>query len=423
MHTHLEDLSNEIFFEILDYLHAFDIFIGFTSLNQRISSILQFIPLHIIISHDYCHRQIDFLFLHLTFHVHQVISLKIHDIISDYSSVITLLFNQHNFVNLQSCIFTSIGSSTKLENIFKNIESLDKLVTFTLFDPYLNLNEKDKCNLTRMMLMHKSSSLRSMVLKHSYDYADISNYTSISSNLTSLHLRIHGTLSTVSIHSVLLIFRLCHGIRHLGLILEHKFLVQNNDVNVSNSTISLNDTDYPILPKLISFNLAVFLIYDIYAIAYMLRCMPNLNRFNFFLVAQMRGLLYYCGLFNGYVWEDILKRYAPCLSTFEFQISIQKNLSNLQLDYIVNSFQYFVRKYPNWNMTIGRWRLASEIPEEFVMLKTLNYDKHKPNVKMLIHNISSQSYETRSTTPINDRHLFYSNITDPTICMTNTKPT
>ncbi|CAF4320583.1 unnamed protein product, partial [Rotaria sordida] len=179
---------------------------------------------------------------------------------------------------------------------------------------------------------------------------------------TSLHLRIHGILSTVSIHSVLLIFRLCHGILHLGLILEHKFLVQNNDVNVPNSTISLNDTDYPILPKLISFNLAVLLICDIYAIAYMLRCMPSLNRFNFFLVVQMRGLLYNCELLNGYVWEDILKCYAPYLYTFEFYISIQKNLSNTQLDYIVNSFQYFVRKYPNWNMAIGRWRLASETP-------------------------------------------------------------
>ncbi|CAF3000293.1 unnamed protein product, partial [Rotaria sp. Silwood2] len=255
---------------------------------------------------------------------------------------------------------TSIGSSTKLENIFKKIESLNKLITFTLFDPYLNLNEKDKCNLTRMMLIHKSSSLRSMVLKHSYDYADISNYTSISSNLTSLHLRIHGTRSTVSIHSVLIIFRLCHGIRHLGLTLEKKFIVKNNDINVPNSTLSLNDTDYPILPKLVSFNLSVFLIYDNYAIAYMLRCMPNLNRFNFFLVAPMKTSPYYRRLFNGYLWEDLLKRYAPCLSIFEFHISVQKNLSNLQLDYIVNSFQYFVRKYPNWNMAIGRWILASE---------------------------------------------------------------
>jgi hypothetical protein len=103
IHTYLEDLSNEIFFEIFDYLDAFDIFTGFTSLNQRISSILQSIPLRIIISRNYYLAQIDFLSAHLTFHAHQVISLKIHDKIRDYSSVISLLFNRHNFINLQSC--------------------------------------------------------------------------------------------------------------------------------------------------------------------------------------------------------------------------------------------------------------------------------------------------------------------------------
>ncbi len=47
--THLEDLSNEIFFEIFDYLNALDIFTSFTSLNRRISSILQSISLRIVI--------------------------------------------------------------------------------------------------------------------------------------------------------------------------------------------------------------------------------------------------------------------------------------------------------------------------------------------------------------------------------------
>ena len=111
IHTHLEDLSNEIFFEIFDYLHALDIFTAFTSLNQRISSILQSIPLRIIISPNNCRRQIDFLSSHLTFHDHQVISIKTYDTIRDDSSIISLLFNRHNFINLQSCIFGSINSS------------------------------------------------------------------------------------------------------------------------------------------------------------------------------------------------------------------------------------------------------------------------------------------------------------------------
>jgi hypothetical protein len=228
IHTHLEDLSNELFFEIFDYLHALEIFTGFASLNQRISSILKFIPLRIIILPNYCRQHIDFLSSHLTYHAHQVISLDIHDTICDYSSVISLLFNQHNFTNLQSCVFGSISPSTKFGNIFKQIESLNRLVTFTVHES--DLNENDKCDLTRMILMHKSSSLSSMILKHSYDYVDISNYISISPNLTTLYLRIHGSLSAISIHSILVIFRLCHGIRHLGLIVEHNSSVQNDHV-------------------------------------------------------------------------------------------------------------------------------------------------------------------------------------------------
>jgi hypothetical protein len=176
-HIHLKDLSNEIFYEIFDYLHALDIFTGFTSLNQRISSILQSIPLRIIISHDYSRHQIDFLAYYLTIHAHQVISLQIHDTIRDYSSVISLLFNRHNFINLQSCIFLSCNSSTKIENIFKQILSLNTLVTFSIFEPLLNMNENDKCDLTRMMLMNKSSSLyflnRKIPPPHAHGYTHI----------------------------------------------------------------------------------------------------------------------------------------------------------------------------------------------------------------------------------------------------------
>ncbi|CAF1176600.1 unnamed protein product [Rotaria sp. Silwood1] len=91
-HTHLEDLSNEIFFEIFDYLHALDIFTAFASLNKRILSILKSILLHVIILNSHYDREIQFLSSHLTFHGHQVISLKIHDTIRDRVPIISLLF-------------------------------------------------------------------------------------------------------------------------------------------------------------------------------------------------------------------------------------------------------------------------------------------------------------------------------------------
>ena len=113
--THLEDLSTEIFFEIFHYLHALDIFKAFSSLNRRISSILQIIPLRVVISYSHRRYHVDNLSSHLTSHAHQVISVNIFDTINDDSSIVHLLFSQHKFINLQSCTFILMQPSTKLE--------------------------------------------------------------------------------------------------------------------------------------------------------------------------------------------------------------------------------------------------------------------------------------------------------------------
>ncbi|CAF0952811.1 unnamed protein product [Rotaria sordida] len=159
-----------------------------------------------------CHfgREIYFLSSHLIFHAHQVVSLYIYDTIRDRSSSISLLFNQHQFINLQSCIFMSVNPSTKLENVIKQVESSNRLISFTIKQPNdKNMNENNKWDLTRTILIHKSSYLRSVVLKYPYDYIDVSNYISIVSNTTSLNLLI---------------------IRYLYTIIKHEVLFQNNNV-------------------------------------------------------------------------------------------------------------------------------------------------------------------------------------------------
>ncbi|CAF4353615.1 unnamed protein product, partial [Rotaria sp. Silwood2] len=39
--------------------------------------------------------------------------------IRDHSSIISLLFSRHNFINLQSCILLSVNPSAKLESVIK----------------------------------------------------------------------------------------------------------------------------------------------------------------------------------------------------------------------------------------------------------------------------------------------------------------
>ncbi|CAF4289703.1 unnamed protein product, partial [Rotaria magnacalcarata] len=230
--THLEDLSNEIFFEIFDYLHALDIFSAFASLNKRISSILRSISLCILISRNHCRNQIDFLSSHLTFHTHQVISIKIRGTIRDDSSIFSLLFSRQDFINLQFCRLTTIDRSTKLDNVIKQIKTFDILVSFNISN--LNdetMNVDDKCELTRTMLMHQSSSLRLIVLQYTYDY----------SNVTSLHLYIDGSPSIVSVLSVIAILRLCHRVRYLHIMLKDNSPV--DDTNIYSEMFSPTDLD------------------------------------------------------------------------------------------------------------------------------------------------------------------------------------
>ena len=226
-YTRFEDLSNEVFFEIFDYLNALQVLMAFTSLNKRISSILQLIALRVFIPYNSCRREIQFLSSHLTLHDHQVISIDIFDTIRDYSSAISLLFDGHNFVNLERCVFHSIHLSTNLPNIVKQI-NLNRLVTFSIRES--KVNENDKHDLTETMLMSKSSSLRSITLQYRYDYLDIFNYSSISSNIISLRLCVSGTPSTVSVSSILSIFRICHTIRYLRITLEYQYPLDNNNV-------------------------------------------------------------------------------------------------------------------------------------------------------------------------------------------------
>lgn len=220
-YTRFEDLSNELFCEIFDYLDALDIFRGFSSLNRRVSSILHIIPIRIVISYNHRRYQIDYLSSCLTCHAHQVIFVDIFDTIDDDSSIINLLFNQHQFINLQSCTFISIHPSTQLENVIKQIKTFNRLASFRIIHPTNEiLNENAKKDLLQTVLMHKSLYLRSIELQLPYDCSYLFKYRSIPSNLKSLRLHISGSSLHVSSSSIISIFRFCHSIEYLTIMLS-----------------------------------------------------------------------------------------------------------------------------------------------------------------------------------------------------------
>ncbi|CAF1271041.1 unnamed protein product [Rotaria magnacalcarata] len=313
--THLEDLSNEIFFEIFDYLHALDIFSAFASLNERISSILRSIPLRILISKNPCRNQIDFLSSHFTFHTRQAISIKIRDTIRDDASIVSLLFSRHDFINLQFCRLTTIDRSTKLDNVIKQIKTFNILVSFNISN--LNdetMNVDDKCELTRTMLMHQSSSLRLIVLQYTYDY----------SNVTSLHLYIDGSPSIVSVLSVIAILRLCHRVRYLHIMLKDNSPVDDTNIYVPIAIPTVNKNDLSVLSQVISFGLTLFAAWNNDSVARILRCIPNLKYFLFTLGPYRSQKLFSVELLDGYVWQEMLELYVSYLSKLEFHMSVRK---------------------------------------------------------------------------------------------------
>ncbi|CAF4429000.1 unnamed protein product, partial [Adineta steineri] len=137
-------------------------------------------------------------------------------------------------------------------------------------------------------------------------YLDISNYTFINSNIISLYLRISGSSSTVSVHTVLQIFRLCHRIKYLCIVLQHQSRFENN-INVSNHLSPINENDLPALSQLTYFYLCICTSCDIWSISSILHCMPNLKQFNFYLFVQTTSFPFTNQYLDGHVWQQILE--------------------------------------------------------------------------------------------------------------------
>jgi hypothetical protein len=122
----------------------------------------------------------------------------------------------------------------------------------------------------------------------------------------------------------------------------------------------INEYDLPTSPQVTSFDLSIFAICDIRSIAYILRCMPNLIHFKFHHGTRAVPWRSAQDLVNGYTWQHMFEMHVPFLSKFDFHMSILNCETHLDLDMVVNSFQYFVKNYPEWQMIIDRWSWANE---------------------------------------------------------------
>jgi hypothetical protein len=143
-----------------------------------------------------------------------VISVSLQDQLRDYSSVIPFFFDQHTFQNLRSCVFYSIASSKKFDNVIEKLESFNKLVSFRIFQPDdTPLSEDVKRKLSQTILMHRSYKLRTVELMLHYNYLELTVKSAINWILTSLSIKFHGVFATYLVYRTLPILGIYRSLR------------------------------------------------------------------------------------------------------------------------------------------------------------------------------------------------------------------
>jgi hypothetical protein len=230
--TLLEELSNDVFCEIFDHLNVLDLFLAFNSLNTRISSILKYYRLHVIINSTYYRHQIEHLCHYLTFRSHQVISLDICDEISDQRNTIAYLFERHEFPSLHSCTFRCLDASSNLKNVIKQLKKQTQLVSFNIFQSYDAKNDQltkhDAHLVSEMVLLDTPFSLRCATLRFHYDYPELMRSTIMTTNLIYLELLFYGSFDKMSIYSLIPILRIHKSLRQLNVLIRSSKMSQYN---------------------------------------------------------------------------------------------------------------------------------------------------------------------------------------------------
>ncbi|CAF3122637.1 unnamed protein product [Rotaria socialis] len=411
--TQFEDLSNDLLLEIFDYFHAFDLFEAFSSMNNRISLILSYTRLHIVLSKLHSQREFDLLSSHLIHHAHQVVSISLQDELRNLSSIISLLFTLHTFENLQSCTFYSIHPLTPLENVMKKFASLNHLVSFRIFQSNnMPLSNVNKSYLSETFLAHRSSKLRSIELSFRYYYPKLISDIRLNSTLTSLRIVFHGSMFACSIDSILPILRHYCALRVLRISIS-----SNNNSYAPATMIPTFLTTYEVNPpisfSITTFDLSIGTCFYFRSLRLILSCMPNLRRFIITIIVLTSTSSFCKNVFNGHLWQQLLSNSAPHLDVFEIFVMIKYANTKPNFDSLVNSFDYFARKFDDWHVAIHQSRRNYNTQKQQLSLHGFRYSKqvrhcHTSTTRIVLGTLTLHESVIKQA----EHHLFYSNCKD-----------
>ena len=108
---------------------------------------------------------------------------------------------------------------------------------------------------------------------------------------------------------------------------------------------NLHTDHLPISPHLTTFELELVSVYDISSLSRILDCMPNLRQFTVTVTEILRVTSYISDALDGFYWRDVFSRSSPGLLKFDFLICVSKIGTLVDLDEIVDSFEYCVRRF------------------------------------------------------------------------------
>ena len=116
--------------------------------------------------------------------------------------------------------------------------------------------------------------------------------------------------------------------------------------------------EFPVASHLIAFELDLRYVYDVSSLGRILQCMPNLRRFTVTVAATYMLYQYISRVLDGSYWRDVLSRSSPTLLKFDFLICLHVWDDPVDLDEIVQSFDYFPTRFNGWHMAATQWLVS-----------------------------------------------------------------
>ncbi|CAF2969993.1 unnamed protein product [Rotaria sp. Silwood2] len=194
---------------------------------------------------------------------------------------------------------------------------------------------------------------------------------------------------------------------------------------------STNKDNLPISRSIKSFELNIYKECDFPELNLILRCMPNLRRFNIAARSSLSNSPFSATLFDGYQWEQLLTIHVPHLDTIDFYLYMTNPSRSIDSIAIIHSFKYFLTKFNDFHVAISRSQfrpndqrkikfiidlLNSENPCEYfsgenVRLRAFMYSKKARHIYFLGEKMILGSLNMTSSVTIDaEKHLFYSHL-------------